>query len=496
MNDEYKLPSIKENFSDWYNEVIYKSELIEHVSIKGCIVIRPYGYAIWEKMQQVLDCGIKKMGAKNAAFPLLIPHSLIEAEKDHVVGFAPEIAVVTHAGGKKIEEPLVVRPTSEVIIHSMFSKWIKSWRDLPIKVNQWCSVVRWEKRPRPFIRTTEFWWQEGHTAHETCKEAYDQAHEAWNLYENFIRDYLSIPVICGEKPAHERFAGAQATFTLEGMMQDGKALQMGTSHILGKGFSENLNIKFLNKEGKEEYAYLTSWGVTTRMIGALIMVHGDEKGLILPPKVATIQFVIIPILKSKDDNEIKNKILEKSKNIKNILESIGYSVEIDINENETPGNKFYKWEMKGVPFRIEIGKIDLEKNTFVLFQRDILKKEFINFSIFDDLNELKKNLSLKIEEFHARLFKKAENYLLEKSYYVDDINEFGEKLSNDGGFYITNICQTDESIEKIKSFSGTIRCLLKESHKYYKIPKKNCCVHGKECNNKNILSPVLVAKAY
>jgi len=495
MSDEYKLPSIKENFSDWYNEIVYKSELVEQVPIKGCIVIRPYGYAIWEKMQQVLDCGIKKMGAKNAAFPLLIPHSLIEAEKDHVAGFAPEIAVVTHAGGKKIEEPLVVRPTSEVIIHSMFSKWITSWRDLPIKVNQWCSVVRWEKRPRPFIRTTEFWWQEGHTAHETCQEAYDQAHEAWNLYENFIRDHLSIPVICGEKPAYERFAGAQATFTLEGMMQDGKALQMGTSHVLGEGFSESLNIKYLNKDGKSEYAHLTSWGVTTRLIGATIMVHGDDKGLVLPPRVASIQFIIIPILKSKDDDLIKEKILNKAKDIKNTLESLNYTVEIDNNDNETPGHKFFKWEMKGVPFRIEIGKIDLEKETFVFFERDIFKKEFISFSIFNNSDELKNFIEDKIEKFHNRLFKKAEQYLLEKSYYVDNINDFGNKLSNNGGFFITNMCQTDESVEKVKSFSGTIRCII-NNNPYYKQPTNNCCVHGENCENKKMIFPVVIAKAY
>lgn len=485
---EKKLPCIKTNFSDWYNEIVYRSELIDSAPIRGCIIMRPYGYAIWENMQQVLDYGIKKMGAENSAFPLLIPYSLFELEKEHIEGFSPEIAVVTHAGGKEIEESLAVRPTSEVIIHSMFSRWIKSWRDLPIKLNQWCSVIRWEKRPRPFIRTTEFWWQEGHTAHETNKEAYDQAYEARDLYENFIREYLSIPVFIGKKPAHERFAGAQATFTLEGMMQDGKALQMGTSHILGESFAKIFNIKYLNKEGKLTEPFLTSWGVTTRLIGAVIMVHGDNKGLIIPPKIAPILITIIPIYKSVEN---KNKISDLCLKIKDICSSFNLKIKFDNEESESPGFKFNKWELKGVPFRIEIGEKELLSNEFVFFRRDDFKKNKININILENKNKFLEFINKEINDFQKRIYLKADEYTKKNTFYGENIKEFGPKLSQNGGFYISNICDSEESIKKIKEFQGTIRCTINDEK-----AKKQCCVHLKNCENKENLTTYIIAKSY
>jgi prolyl-tRNA synthetase len=480
------LPDINENFSEWYNEVIFKAELIDQAPTRGCIIMRPYSYLLWEKMQQILDCGIKKMGAENAAFPLLIPSSFIEAEKDHVKGFAPEIAVVTHAGGKEIEEALVVRPTSEVVIHSMFSRWIKSWRDLPCKVNQWCNVIRWEKRPRAFIRTTEFWWQEGHTAHESSQEAYDQAYEAGKLYQNFFREYLGIPVISGEKPAHERFPGAQATFTFEAMMKDKKALQLGTVHVLGGGFAESFDIKFQDKNGNLKRPTLTSWGVTTRMIGAVIMVHGDEKGLVFPPKIAPIQFIILPIINNKNSEEENKKILEKCNEIKLTLENKKYSAKVD-NSEETVGVKFNKWELKGVPFRIEIGKVELETKNFVLFERDIKSKKNINF---DFINSDEK-IDILINAFHERMFKKAEEFLKANTSEGILLSDFSEEINKKNGFFKAYWCGCEE--EKFKEAGVSVRCLMKNGTK----EKKICCLHGNNCiESARTLVEVIVGKAY
>lgn len=340
-----KLPDINLNFSDWYNEVVAKAELAEHGPVRGTMVIRPYGYEIWENIQKILDHKIKEAGVKNASFPLLIPESFLKKEAKHIEGFSPELAVVTHAGGKELDEPLVVRPTSETVIHYMFSKWIKSWRDLPLKINQWANVVRWELRPRPFLRTTEFLWQEGHTAHETKEGAEAEAEAAMDRYVDFVQKYLAIPVIVGDKSQSEKFAGADRTITYEAFMPDGRALQMGTSHILSQTFAEAFEIKFQNREGKEEHPYLTSWGATTRLIGATIMVHGDNKGLVLPPMIAPIQVVIVPILRE----DSKKEVLEVAHAIKNSLLMDGVRVYIDDREERTPGNKFYEWELKGVP---------------------------------------------------------------------------------------------------------------------------------------------------
>ena len=321
-----KLPDIKNNFAEWYQEVVQQAELADHSPTRGSMVVRPYGCAIWERIKDILDKRIKETGHENAMFPLLIPESFIKREASHVAGFAPELAVVTHAGGKLLEEPLVVRPTSETIIHYMFARWIKSWRDLPMKINQWANVVRWEMRPRAFLRTTEFYWQEGHTAHETYEQAEQEALMMMQEYVNLAHNYLAIPVITGEKTPHERFPGAEKTLTFEAMMQDGKALQMGTSHQLSQKFAESFEIKFQDRDGNLAMPHLTSWGVTTRLIGAIIMVHGDEKGLVLPPKIAPIQVVIIPIFKKGTDNAV---ILTAVQDIKRAMQARGIRVMLD-----------------------------------------------------------------------------------------------------------------------------------------------------------------------
>ena len=332
-----QLPNIKDQFPEWYNEVIYKSELVDHSPTKGTAVIRPYGYSIWEKIHQLLDKRIKEVGVKNAYFPLLIPESFLNKEKKHVEGFAPELAVVTHAGGKKLEEPLVVRPTSETIIYHMFSRRIKSWRDLPLKINQWANVVRWELRTRPFLRTSEFLWQEGHTAHYSAEEAEEMSKQMLEIYVDIAENYLAIPVIPGEKSESERFAGADHTYTFEAMMQDGKALQMGTSHVLAQSFPAAFGIQFQDKDGKMRVPHCTSWGVSTRLIGALVMVHGDQNGLIIPPKIAPITGVVIPILKKNADN---SAVLEMADKVRQMLEPLGFTIEVDTREGISPGAKY------------------------------------------------------------------------------------------------------------------------------------------------------------
>jgi prolyl-tRNA synthetase len=479
------LPDINENFSEWYNEVIYKAELIDQAPTRGCIIMRPYSCSLWEKMQQILDCGIKKMGVENATFPLLIPSSFIDAEKDHVDGFAPEIAIVTHAGGKEIEEALVVRPTSEVIIHSMFARWIKSWRDLPLKVNQWCNVIRWEKRPRAFIRTTEFWWQEGHTAHESSKEANDQAYEAGKLYQDFFREYLGIPVISGEKPAHERFPGAQATYTFEAMMKDKKALQLGTVHILGGGFAESFDIKFQDKDGLLKRPILTSWGVTTRMIGAVVMVHGDERGLVLPPKIAPIQFIIVPITNTKNTEKENSDIVNKCYEVKAELESNNYRVKIDLTL-ETPGAKFNKWELKGVPFRIELGRNEVKSNRICLYERDIKIKKQIEFDVIKKIEKTEEIIEL----FHNRLFKKAEEFIKKNIFYFKgkSFDELSEAIEKCNGFF--RVCWCGEGEDRFKEIGLSVRCIVQRDEND---ETRNCCLHGGECKERK---NVIVGKAY
>jgi prolyl-tRNA synthetase len=446
-----KLPDMKTNFSEWYHEVVFQAELADQAPVRGCIIMRPYGYAIWENIQKILDKKIKDTGHQNAAFPLLIPQSFLTKEAEHIKGFSPELAVVTHAGGKELEEPLVVRPTSETIIHYMFARWLTSWRDLPFKINQWASVVRWEMRTRPFLRTTEFWWQEGHTAHETAQEAEDEARLMLAEYRDLIENFLAIPVVAGEKPESERFAGADETFTMEGLMQDGRALQMGTSHIISQNFAKSFNMVFQDRNGAMAYPHLTSWAVTTRLIGALIMVHGDQSGLVLPPAIAPIQIVIIPIIKQ----DTKEKVF---KYVHNIVAALPQEirVHIDADEHTTPGAKFYKWELKGVPLRLEIGHRDVDNQQAVLFNR--LDRTKTNHTVGELASVIQKSL----ERIHKGLFTKALRHRTEQWHKQEKLSNFSKKLSEEGGFFQTGWCGKNECELFLKEEKASIRCLLQE----------------------------------
>ena len=469
-----KLPDIEKNFSEWYLEVIRLAELADNAPVRGCMVIRPYGWAIWENIQKILDKKIKDTGHQNAAFPLLIPQSFLQKEAEHVAGFAPELAVVTHAGGKELEEPLVVRPTSETIIHYMFAQWLRSWRDLPLKINQWCSVMRWEMRTRPFLRTSEFWWQEGHTAHETYQEAEEEARLMHAQYVDLIENYLAIPVVAAEKPDSEKFAGADKTFTMEALMQDGRALQMGTSHMISQNFAKSFNMQFQDRDGKLAYPHLTSWGVTTRLIGGIIMTHGDSKGLILPPAIAPIQMVIIPIFKG----DFKEQLLVLAQKIEHELRD-RYKVFVDIDEHETPGAKFYKWELKGVPLRIEIGPRDLEKNQVVVVERLTLTKEVCPVTNISDV------VAKKLSELQAGLFERAKQKRQSMWHKKAKLADFAQDLENIGGFYQTGWCGRTECETIVKAHKATIRCVLQE-HEF------STCFN---CDQKSD-HDILIAKAY
>lgn len=469
-----KLPDIKTSFSEWYLEVIRLAELADQAPVRGCMVIRPYGYAIWEHIQKNLDAKIKETGHQNAAFPLFIPMSFLQKEAEHVEGFSPELAVVTHAGGKPLEEPLVVRPTSETIIHYMFAQWLRSWRDLPIKINQWCSVVRWEMRTRPFLRTTEFWWQEGHTAHETREEAHEEVLTMLNVYVDLAQNYLAIPVVPGQKSDSERFAGADKTYTIEGLMQDGKALQMGTSHMISQNFAKSFDMMFQDREGKQAYPYLTSWGVTTRLVGALIMTHGDEKGLVLPPAIAPYQIVIIPIIRG----ETKQAVLDATQELAQELRKT-WRVIVDADETETPGAKFYRWEMKGVPVRIEIGPRDLEKNQVMVADRIGLAKQAVSRT------DLHAYMTEYIERIQKELLVRATARRDAQWLQTEKLADCLEQLESRGGFYQAGWCRSGECEAQLKIHKATIRCVLPEQ-------KHAHCFHcGKESS-----SDILFAKAY
>lgn len=470
-----KLPDITQDFAGWYNEVIFDAELVDHAPVKGCMVIRPYGYALWEHIQQVLDARIKATGHQNAAFPLLIPESFFKKEAQHIAGFAPELAVVTHAGGKELEEPLVVRPTSETIIHYMFARWIRSWRDLPLKINQWCSVVRWEMRTRPFLRTTEFFWQEGHTAHETRDEAHQEVLTMLQEYVNLAQNHLAIPVFTGQKTEQEKFPGAEKTMTFEAFMPDGKALQMGTSHLLSQSFAYSFEMKFQDKNEQQSYPYLTSWGTTTRLIGALIMAHGDQKGLVLPPKIAPIQVIIVPILKSGFDND---RIQKGAKELAADLEKHAIRVMIDESE-ETPGSKFYKWELKGVPIRIELGPKDIENQQAVVVDRIGLGKKFVL------LSEMVSTISDLLVVIQQTLFNKATERRHAMHHKGDDLAVFGPLLEEKGVFYQTSWCGQAACETALKEYKATIRCIIDG------LDFSTCFC----CKNKAIYN-VLVARSY
>lgn len=459
-----ELTKRAENYSQWYNDLVVKADLAEQSPVRGCMVIKPYGYAIWEKMQQQLDKEFKKAGVQNAYFPLLIPKSFFSREAEHVQGFAKECAVVTHYRLKenedgsdvvvdpsaKLEEELIIRPTSETIIWNTYKGWIKSWRDLPIMCNQWCNVMRWEMRTRPFLRTSEFLWQEGHTAHATKEEAEAEAQKMLKVYADFAEKWMAVPVIQGVKSETERFAGALDTYTIEAMMQDGKALQSGTSHFLGQNFAKSFDVTFLNKENKPEYVWATSWGVSTRLMGALIMVHSDDNGLVLPPNLAPIQVVMIPIYKN---DEQLNAIREKLQPVIRELQAAGVSVKLDDSDNKRPGFKFADYELKGVPVRLAMGARDLENNTIELMRRDTLEKENVSFdNIAQHVTEL-------LADIQNNLFEKARRYRDAHIYECDNYDEFKTKVK-DGGFFLCHWDGTAETEEKIKEETqATIRCI-------------------------------------
>ena len=459
-----QLTKRAENYSQWYNDLVVKAELAEQSPVRGCMVIKPYGYAIWEKMQARLDKEFKKTGVQNAYFPLLIPKSFLSREAEHVKGFAKECAVVTHYRLKsseegnsvvvdpsaKLEEELIIRPTSETIIWNTYKGWIHSWRDLPIMCNQWCNVMRWEMRTRPFLRTSEFLWQEGHTAHATREEAEVEAQKMLKVYADFAEKWMAVPVLQGVKSETERFAGALDTYTIEAMMQDGKALQSGTSHFLGQNFAKSFDVTFLNKENNPEYVWATSWGVSTRLMGALIMVHSDDNGLVLPPKLAPIQVVIVPIYKG--DDQLK-AISNKLQPVINKLEELGISVKYDDSDNKRPGFKFADYELKGIPVRLVMGGRDLENNTIEIMRRDTLEKESVSF---DGIVERVKTL---LDNIQANLFEKARAYRDAHVYECDNYDEFKERVK-DGGFFLCHWDGTAETEAKIKEDTqATIRCV-------------------------------------
>lgn len=459
-----ELTKRADNYSQWYNDLVYKADLAEQSPVRGCMIIKPYGYAIWEKMQAQLDKMFKQTGVRNAYFPMLIPKSFFSREAEHVSGFAKECAVVTHyrlkasEDGKevnvdpaaKLDEELIIRPTSETIIWNTYKGWIHSWRDLPILCNQWCNVMRWEMRTRPFLRTSEFLWQEGHTAHATKQEAEQEAKKMLGVYADFVENYMAVPVLQGVKSETERFAGALDTYTIEAMMQDGKALQSGTSHFLGQNFAKSFDVTFLNKENKPEYVWATSWGVSTRLMGALIMVHSDDNGLVLPPKLAPIQVVIIPI--SKNAEQLK-AISDKLAPVIEKLTELGVSVRFDDSDNKRPGFKFADYELKGVPVRLVMGGRDLENNTIEIMRRDTLEKENVSF---DGIVE---RITAMLDDIQTNLFEKARQYRDAHIYECDNYEEFKERIK-DGGFFLCHWDGTPETEAKIKEETqATIRCV-------------------------------------
>ncbi len=453
-----------DNYSQWYNDLVVKADLAEQSAVRGCMVIKPYGYAVWEKMQQQLDKMFKETGVQNAYFPLLIPKSFLSREAEHVKGFAKECAVVTHYRLKasedgnsvevdpaaRLEEELIIRPTSETIIWNTYKNWIHSWRDLPLMCNQWCNVMRWEMRTRPFLRTAEFLWQEGHTAHATREEAEEEARRMLKVYAEFAEKWMAVPVLQGVKSETERFAGALDTYTIEAMMQDGKALQSGTSHFLGQNFAKSFDVTYLNKENKPEYVWATSWGVSTRLIGALIMTHSDDNGLVLPPRLAPIQVVIIPISKGSEQLEA---ITNKLNPIINELRALGISVKYDDADNKRPGFKFADYELKGVPVRLVMGARDLEEGTIEVMRRDTLEKETRS------VDGIVEYVSKLLEDIQDNIFEKARKYRDDHVYVCEDYEEFKQKVK-DGGFFLCHWDGTEETEAQIKEETqATIRCV-------------------------------------
>lgn len=486
------LPKRSENYSEWYNEIVKRANLAENSAVRGCMVIKPYGFAIWEKMQRALDDMFKETGHQNAYFPLFVPKSFLEKEEEHAEGFAKECAVVTHyrlkknPDGKglivdpdaKLEEELIIRPTSEAVIWNTYKGWIQSWRDLPLLINQWANVVRWEMRTRIFLRTAEFLWQEGHTAHATKEEAVEETNKMLGVYADFAENWLALPVIQGAKTANERFAGAEDTLCIEGLMQDGKALQCGTSHFLGQNFAKSFDVQFVNKENQLEYAWATSWGVSTRLMGALIMAHSDDNGLVLPPRLAPIQVVIVPIYRAEEDLA---KISEKIQPIISELKSKGISVKFDDDDKYKPGYKFAEYELRGVPVRLGIGMRDIENGTIEVARRDTLSKESRSIEgIADHIRDL-------LDEIQANIYQKALKFRNENTFKVDSWEDFKTQIEK-GGFILAHWDGTGETEEKIKGETkATIRCIPFNS-----IEEAGKCVYS----GKDSAKRVIFARAY
>lgn len=457
-----KLPTRKENFSEWYNQLVIKAELADYAPVRGCMVVRPYGWALWENIQQALDQRFKATGHVNAAFPLFIPMSFMEKEKQHVEGFSPELAVVTHGGGQKLEEPLVVRPTSETVIGHMYSKWIESYRDLPVLINQWGSVVRWEMRTKLFLRTSEFYWQEGHTAHATHDEAEDETLQMLDVYADYAINEAAVPVIKGRKSESEKFAGALRSYTIEAMMGDKRALQSGTSHNLGQNFAKAFDIQYLDKNNEQQYCWTTSWGLSTRFIGAIIMTHGDDQGLVLPPNLAPFQVVIVPIYRNEDDKALVMPVIDR---IQNELSNLGIRIKFDNREELTPGFKFNDWEMRGVPLRIEVGPKDVANESVAIARRDILGKAGKSFVPQTGLAECVQDMLIDVQ---ASLLEKATHFRDENIHEVEKIDSIQE-IANEGWAFAW-WCGGEDCENEIKALTKTTnRCTplthLKETGK-------------------------------
>ena len=469
-----EITSMDENFAQWYTDIVKKAELVDYSSVKGCMIIRPYGYALWENIQKYLDAKFKETGHENVYMPMFVPESLLQKEKDHVEGFAPEVAWVTKGGDNELTERLAVRPTSETLFCDHYSKIIESHKDLPKLYNQWCSVVRWEKTTRPFLRTTEFLWQEGHTAHATAEEAQEETIKMLNVYAEMMENFLAIPVVKGQKTEKEKFAGAEATYTIESLMHDGKALQSGTSHNFGDGFAKSFGIQYSDKNSQKQYVHQTSWGVTTRLIGAIIMVHGDDSGLVLPPRVAPTQVIIVPIAQHKEG------VLEKAEELRERISKVA-RVKADTSD-KMPGWKFNEWEMKGVPVRVEIGPKDIENNVAVLVRRDTREKEVVS------LDNLETRICELLDEIHDNLYAKALQNREEKTFVAKTMEELKEIADTKPGFIKAMWCGDLACEEAIKEKAGlTSRCMPFEQEEI-----TDTCV----CCGKKAKSMVYWGKAY
>ncbi len=469
-----EIADINSDFTQWYTDVVIKTQLVDYGPIKGTMVIRPYGYAIWENIQKEMDARFKATGHSNAYFPMLIPESLLKKEAEHVEGFAPEVALVTHAGGEELAEPVVIRPTSETIICSMYSKWINSYRDLPLKLNQWANVVRWEKTTRPFLRTSEFLWQEGHTIHATRDEAVAETLQMLHLYQDFAREVLAMPTFIGQKSEKEKFAGAEETYGMEAMMLDGKSLQAGTSHHFGQKFSRAYDIQYLDKDGTHKYVWQTSWGTSTRLIGGLIMAHGDQRGLVLPPKVAPIQVVVIPVAAHKPG------VVEKATEIAEQLKAAGLRVQLD-NRDQSPGWKFNEWEMKGVPVRLEIGPRDIENGVATYSRRDTLEKATMS------LDNIASQVSALLDEIQTHMYNKALAFRDAHVQYAHNMDELGKVL--DEKCFAKVVWDKDPATEAAfkERYQATVRVMLDEK------PFDEVTIDGKKSDN---LVVAIVARAY